>query len=299
MDHLKMRIMNRNITITALLFALAALLTACKEDEIDVDNSIFDTTEKPLTGFDKWLDDNYRVAYNIQFRYKYEDLESDMGYNLIPAEYKKSAQMAKLVKFLWLDAYTELAGLNFTRSYAPRILFMVGSPAWRTATKVLGTAESGLKITLYDINNFDPRDIEMLNESYFKTMHHEFAHILHQTKMYDLTYGQLSASAYIGSSWSNLSDGDAAKSGFVSPYSSSSVNEDFVEVIARYVTQTDDWWYSLKTMAGDEGWPIIQQKIELVREYLDEKWGIDLDRLRSIVRRRTREAVNLDLSTTF
>lgn len=291
--------MKKNITIITLLFALAVALFSCKEDEIDVNNSIFDTDEEKLSGFDKWLDENYRLSYNIQFRYKYEDLESDMDYNLIPAEYEKSVQMARLVKFLWLDAYTEVAGVSFMRTYAPRIIFMVGSPAWKTETKVLGTAEGGLKVTLYDINNFDPRDIESLNESYFKTMHHEFAHILHQTKMYDLIYGQFSAGNYVGSSWINNNDSDAATAGFVSMYSSSSVNEDFVEVIARYVTQTDEWWENWKNLAGEEGWAIIEQKIEFVKEYLFESWNIDLDQLRLVVRRRTKEAASLDLSTDF
>lgn len=49
---------------------------------------------------------------------------------------------------------------------------------------VLGTAEGGMKITLYNVNDINPDkiDINLLNEYYFQTMHHEFAHILHQTK---------------------------------------------------------------------------------------------------------------------
>lgn len=49
---------------------------------------------------------------------------------------------------------------------------------------VLGTAEGGMKITLYNVNDINPDqiDINLLNDYYFQTMHHEFAHILHQTK---------------------------------------------------------------------------------------------------------------------
>ena len=52
---------------------------------------------------------------------------------------------------------------------------------------MLGTAEGGKKITLYEVNSldFENVDIEVLNEYYFKTMHHEFAHILHQKRNYD------------------------------------------------------------------------------------------------------------------
>ena len=44
-----------------------------------------------------------------------------------------------------------------------------------------------MKITLYNVNDINPDkiDINLLNEYYFQTMHHEFAHILHQTKNYE------------------------------------------------------------------------------------------------------------------
>jgi hypothetical protein len=36
----------------------------------------------------------------------------------------------------------------------------------------------------------------MMNEYYFKTMHHEFVHILHQTKNYPKDFEQISAGNY-------------------------------------------------------------------------------------------------------
>jgi substrate import-associated zinc metallohydrolase lipoprotein len=70
--------------------------------------------------------------------------------------------------------------------YAPRVILLIGSPALspRSGTMILGQAEGSVKITLFLVNYIDVTDIEMLNEYYFKTMHHEFAHILHQTKPY-------------------------------------------------------------------------------------------------------------------
>jgi hypothetical protein len=44
----------------------------------------------------------------------------------------------------------------------------------------LGTAEGGLKITLYNAESLKPADLDNLNEYFFKTMHNEFSHILHQ-----------------------------------------------------------------------------------------------------------------------
>lgn len=292
--------MKRN-KILLYLLSIAFVVTAfsCKDDDIDTTRSIFDTTAKELTGFDKWVDDNYRVTYNIQFRYKYIDLETDMDYNLIPANIEKVTALAQLIKFLWLDAYTEVAGLTFTRKYCPRIIFLVGSAAYKTATVTTGTAESGLKITLYDINNFDTSNVYEMTRTYFKTMHHEFAHILHQTKMYDLVYGDWGGQYYVGSSWSDRTEKEAAGWGFVSRYSMSSINEDFVEVFAHYVTQSDAWWVSWKESAGDAGWEIIEAKIEFVRDYMFDKWGLNIDELRSVVRRRMGEVASLELLTEF
>lgn len=292
--------MKKNINrIMLTLFCLTAILTACTQDEIDVKKSIFNTEETELRGFDKWLDDNFRLSYNIQFRYKYQDLETDMNYNLIPAKEGKASQMAQLLKFLWLDAYTEVVGIEFMRSNAPRLIYLVGSPAWKTASKTQGTAENGLKITLYNINEFSAlEDIEQLNRDYFKTMHHEFAHLLHQKKMFDLKFGDWSGAMYVGSSWSNYSDAEAAAGGLVSTYASSNIYEDFVEVVAYYITYPDSWWEEWYELAGEEGTAIIKNKIEFVKEYM-ETWGIDLDKLRMVVRRRTAEASNLELITEF
>lgn len=49
-------------------------------------------------------------------------------------------------------------------------------------------------------------------------------------------------------------------------------------------------------MAGD-GKEALQQKLELVKEYLDLSWNISLDELRTIVQRRSAEISSLDLSS--
>lgn len=291
--------MKNNIRRIVALFCLAAVMTACKKDEIDVNNSIFDTTPEELTGFDKWLDDNFRLTYNIQFRYKYQDIESDLNYNLIPAKADKAAQMAQYIKFLWLDAYVEVVGLDFMRLYSPRIITLVGSSAWKTDSKTAGSAESGLKVTLYNINEFNLSNISKLNEKYFKVLHHEFAHILHHKKMFELTYGNISLVPYVGSSWTSLKDEDVAQGGMVSTYSCSNIYEDFVEVVAYYVTASDEWWADWYALAGEEGTAIIKEKIEFVKKYMNEKWSVDLDKLRSVVRRRLLEAETLELVSNF
>jgi len=155
---------------------------------------------------------------------------------------------------------------------------------------VLGTAEGGLKITLFNVNGFDPvkPDPEVLNRWYFKTMHHEFAHILHQTKNYPTDFNLISAGKYKGAGWVNWKSAEEAlKTGFVSTYASSETQEDFVEVISIYITSKDAAWQKLLTDAGAEGASIIKQKWEIAKDWLAQAWGIDLVELHKIVQRHT------------
>ena len=288
----------------------ALVLGACSEDDLS-SNSIFDVEDTGIQNeFDSWLFDNYAKPFNINFKYHLEDKETSMEYNLIPADYNKSVALAKMVKFLWIDAYEELAGPHFIRTYCPKIIQLVGSPAYNSQGEiVLGTAEGGLKITLYNVNaiNLNNIDIDELNYWYFKTMHHEFAHILHQTKEYSTDFGTISASNYQAGSWVNVPEvmhprlgkisTAALDMGFISSYGSSEPQEDFVEFVSIYITHTAEYWDALVGLANDYGRGIIEQKLAIVKDYMKTTWEIDLDELRAIVQRRSQEVLDMDLTT--
>jgi substrate import-associated zinc metallohydrolase lipoprotein len=286
------------------LFAafLALSFWSCGEEELN-SNSIFDTDETAVqNSFDKWLYENYTVPYNIDFKYRFEDQESDRSYNLAPADVTKSIALAKLTKYLWIESYVELMGGDptFIRTYCPKIMHLVGSPAYNSqGSVVLGTAEGGLKITLYNVNmiNVKKPDIEELNYWFFKTMHHEFAHILHQTKEYSTDFNTISPGNYQAASWVNLSDQEALNLGFISKYASSETQEDFVEIIAVYVTSSAADWDALVARANADGRSMINAKLALVRDYLKTSWSIDLDALRDIVQRRSGDVLTMDLTT--
>lgn len=274
-------------------------LWSCKEDDLDP-NSIFGQESGVTNEFDNWLLKNYTNEYNINFKYRFEDKESDNSYNLVPAEYDKAVALAKMTKFLWLESYEELLGKDFISTFCPKVIHLVGSPAYNTqGSIILGTAEGGLKITLYNVNqiNLKKIDIEQWNYWYFKTMHHEFAHILHQTKSYSTDFNLISANNYQSGSWVNVTDQQALDMGFISPYASSETQEDFVEIISIYVTHSPEYWAALVAKASADGQSMINQKLLFVKDYLLTTWGINLDELRDIVQRRSAEAVNLDLST--
>lgn len=287
--------------LIGIFIALATLsLWSCSEDDLDP-NSIFENNPGGTVSneFDAWLVKNYTEPYNIEFKYRFEDKETDDTYNLIPADYNRAIALAKFTKYLWLESYEELLGPDFIRTYTPRLMFLVGSPAYNTnGSIVLGTAEGGLKITLYNVNSLSLTsiDVEQLNYWYFKTMHHEFAHILHQTKEYSTDFNEITPSNYQSTSWVNLSDQEALNLGFVSPYASSETQEDFVEIISIYVTHTAAYWNNLVGSANAQGRAWINQKLELVKDYMTTTWGIDLDALRDIVQRRSQEVAQWDVN---
>lgn len=312
--------MKKRIIYIILGCLLAFLYTSCGEDSLS-DVSVIDETEIIKNEFDHWLDVNYVEKYNIEFKYRYEDIESDMNYTVEPAKFEKSIRMAKMIKYLCLESYDEHTGnTDFIRKNYPKILFMVGSPAYKNnGTIVLATAENGYKITINNVNSLGlnkltESDLKVLNNYYFHTLHHEFAHILHQTIPYTRDFEQISGTQYIQDSWSSHyeNDNEALVDGFISSYASSDVNEDFVEIYSIYITSTQaEWDAKILTARGyksvDEieegkadpspGGQIINMKLFLVREYMSKHWKLDMDAMREIVLRRQSEVLNLDLDT--
>ncbi len=235
-------------------------LTSCSEDELDPE-SIFpkiDETLDPNSAtyqLDKFLRDNYLIPYNLDFRYKMQDVGTNMNYNLVPATYSNSIDLAVLTKYLWFDAYNEVVGPDFLKLYGPRIIHLIGSPAYNptSGTMILGLAEGGIKVSLFRVNSMNINDFNQMNEYYFKTMHHEFAHILHQTKTYPSEFNKLSVGKYDSTNWGDRQDGPCASWGFTSNYASSEFREDFAETIANYIVKTDEQWAYWLDLAS-RGW---------------------------------------------
>lgn len=69
-------------------------IVSCSKDDPDENQSIIQVNSKSKNAFDKWLDNNYVLPYNIRFMYRMETIESDMNYTLVPAIWA--------TPFLWL-----------------------------------------------------------------------------------------------------------------------------------------------------------------------------------------------------
>ncbi len=279
---------------------LSVILVACSEDKLS-DTSYIKDSQRVENEFDEWLYENYVKPYNIELKYRYQDMESDMTYNLVPADFKHSQVMAKLVRHLCLETYDEVTGSrDFIRSYFPKVIFLVGSNAYNNnGSVILGTAEGGRKIVLYSLNTLTAES----STPYFKTIHHEFAHILNQTKPYSTDFAQITGASntvqYVGNSCFEVYPTllSALKAGFISRYAATSDGEDFVELVAIYVVNTADTWSTYLNAAGDTGRAMIEDKFTIVYNYMKSEWGIDLDQLRETVLRRMSEVPTLDLET--
>ncbi len=241
--------------------------------------------------FDDWLSAHFTDPYNVEFRYRLDDNATDPNYNVVPVRMGMADTIAHVALYLWYDVYDSVAPVDFLKENGPRIIQLIGSAMINASqgTEKLGQAEGGIKITLMKINLMETNNIEQLNEYIFKTMHHEFSHILHQKKTYPKEFEILSSANYNPDGWQYTSEKEAWEMGFASAYGSSQAREDFVEIIANYIVKTDadlERMFSVGAQGGKNGDKIIQQKIEICRTWLREKWNLDLDALRAEVQKR-------------
>ena len=323
--------MKKNIALVLPLSLLALSFTACSEDEMSKE-SVIVVESYEQNDFDKWLEANYVKPYNIDFKYRYEEIESDFDYYTVPADLAQSIEMAHLVKHLCIDTYNEVAqdGIVFTRSYFPKMFFLIGEWEYRNnGTYLLGTAEAGKKILLTGINYLDPvlngesswgsfgpfefgSDVASnLNYYFIKTIHHEFTHILNQTKDYPADFKLVTGSGYVADSWNEEPYSNAEvylKRGFISDYAQDKDAEDFAEMVSIYITHTKEWWeeqlekadglYSADPKQVKTGRQLIEAKLDIVKTYMQELWGIDMDKARDVIQRRQREIVEGKIDLT-
>lgn len=296
--------MKKNILYVLPIMLMGLLFTSCESDEIKSE-SVITADSYQKNDFDKWLEVNYVNPYNIDFKYRYEEIESDYNYYTVPAQMDNAIKMAHILKYLCMETYDEVAGIEFTRANFPKMFYLIGEWEYRNnGSFILGTAEGGKKILLAGINYLD--DVlngeygdqgyvaENLNHYYIKTIHHEFTHILNQTRDYPTSFQEVTGTSYVNDSqFSEPYVSAFLKRGFISAYAQTEAKEDFAEMVSEYVTHTPEWW-EIQMKLADTMWEedpdqqltgrvLIEQKLDIVRAYMSETWGIDLDELRDCI----------------
>ena len=249
----------------------------CSEDKLDLDQEIYGLggTDEQKNELDQWLYENYTKPYNIEIKYKWNSFELNTTSQLVHIMEQFVKPSMEMIKTVWFEPYKSLAGESFLRQMAPKKIILVGSPEYNDdGSIVLGQAEGGRKITLFDGNSYDPSNADWIR-SIMHTIEHEFAHILHQTKSYDSSFKTISAGDYNPTGWTNESETSALLQGFYSAYSMSGVDEDFVEVASLIMVYGKEWrdvrievLEELSTSTPSEGETPEQaaQRIELASE---------------------------------
>lgn len=302
---MKQYILSISVCVMALSFV------ACTEEQLSKESVITENQVKP-NEFDKWIEANLTVPYNIVFKYRYSDNETDMAYYNVPADYTQAVMLAHIIKHTCVDVYDKVAGEEFTKMYFPKLFYATGEFEYRNnGTMILGTAEGGKKIFLAGVNKLKKnlKNLHDLNEFYLKTIHHEFTHILNQTKNYQVEYEKITANTYVSDSWNDEKYREGfLQRGYITAYSQKEPREDYAEMLSTYVTNTPEQWnawleeaaaYDPKTKEPTaEGAVYIQKKLELVRKYLKEEFNIDIDQLRSEVLRSEEEVISGKVNLT-
>ena len=270
------------------LFALlvGAAFTACnEEDPIDPNADIpgLGGEETVQTETDRWLYENYVVPFNIDVEYKWDatDMMPSIDKQLVPVDEELVIPFMQVMYDVWFSPYEQTAGLDFVKEITPKKVVLVGSPEYEFGAIKLGQAEGGRKILLLNVNGFDPSDAANVKE-FLHTIEHEFAHILHQTVLFDKNYEKISAGNYLPSGWTSVSDSEARQLGFITPYAMSGKDEDFVEMISVIMVYGREWYDDMvqKTcfqngkLVNETAYDAFTRKEAIVVDYLKNVWGI-------------------------
>ncbi len=275
----------RQYIIKGLFFIAPFCLNSCVEVEVISDDIYIPGlggTNEVANELDFWLYDNFTEPYNIEVVYRWDasQMHNSLSAKLVPIEYNAVRPMMAAMRDVWFEPFNIAAGEDFMKEMAPKKVVLVGSPEFQNGTVKLGQAEGGKKILLLNANNFDATNEDEI-KSALHTVVHEFAHILHQTIMFDKNFQAISAGHYNSTGWQEVSAKDAYQLGFVSNYAMSGKDEDFVEIISRILVYGYDWYN--KTVVAEaeksdktDAASALQRKLTIVEDYMKNVWDIRL-----------------------
>lgn len=276
-----------NNIFLAALFGATLLLGGCREEEKIADDLYIPGLggeEYAENELDKWLYQNYTLPYNIDVVYRWDAAQTYSSLSevqLVPVEFDAVQPMMAALRDVWFEPYIQATGnsQDFLKEVAPKKIMLVGSPEYQNGSYTLGQAEGGRKILLLNVNNFDASDENELKES-LHTIVHEFTHILHQTKLFDKKYQEISTGRY-NSNWTLLKDPEARRLGFITSYAMLNKDEDFAEMVSGILVFGYDWFKDTvlaeaeKSTENPNAKADLEAKLAIVESYFKETWNIE------------------------
>ncbi|MES2732336.1 MAG: putative zinc-binding metallopeptidase [Bacteroidota bacterium] len=275
--------MNRPIYLKILVVVMMLFMLSCREED--------DNLAEPILGLggdtwtkgelDQWLFNNFTSPYNIEVKYRWDASESDITRNLVPPSLDKVIPIMEVVRKGWIEPYIAEAGAPFLKKFCPKQYVLVGSASFNpNGTIILGQAEGGRKVVLFRINDFSNTDTNQVKEI-LHTIHHEFAHILHQNVLYPEEYKHITPGGYTGT-WYLFSTEEALSEGFITPYSKSGFDDDFVEMVATMLVEGKVGFNALiNGIPQAAARSALRQKEQIVVNYFTQVYGIDIYHLQA------------------
>lgn len=283
----------KNIKNIALIgFAFSMLLLGSCADSDKILESQIDTSTPVLSELDIWLRQQMVEPYNIEVSYLWGASNTDIARFLYPMQEDGVKRWTETVIDTWIKPYNELGGPDFIAKLTPRQLVYSGGFNFNpnSPTITLGIAEAGTRITFFNLDFLDYSDANSIRRP-LQTLHHEYGHILNQTIPFTDDFGLITPADYTAQ-WFNLSPQQALDTGFITPYASSQAGEDFVEIMANMLTTSREEFDNIVSNASPRGQSIIREKQQIVVDYMQENFGIDLYELQELTHQALLESLD-------
>lgn len=278
---------------TMAFLAIAAIAFSGCTHEDQPEGSQLDVINPPPSTLDNWIKDNYLYPYNINVQYKWNHNTVDYNRYLYPPQEDKVQSVLEIIQEIWLNSYTTVAGPDFVKNIAPREIVMVGGMNLDlTGTITLGLAEGGQRVTLFETDNVDKTDKENVKR-FIHTIQHEYIHILNQHKPYDeKAMAKITPSGYTAN-WYATSDQDANEEGFITAYAKSNINEDFAEMAAIMLINSEDEYEAiLAGIHSETAVAAIREKEAIIVKYFKREFNLDFYALRDEAEKNTKTVLN-------
>lgn len=278
--------------VSIILMCLIFIVTSCYDDEsITSPVKTVTPSEDPI---DIFIQTNFVDKYGVAVRYKFIDRYIDQNKRVSPVKRELVEPMLNFLTQFWVDPFINVPnGRRFFERHVPAEVIFIGSPIFNDdGTVTLGLADAGARITLTEVNEIDIQNQAWILRQ-LGTIYHEFAHIVHQRYNLPTGFQQISPDGYTSAgSWYNLTDEEALRRGFVSPYATSDFNEDFAETAAFILFDPTFYETYINEEPGcatpdcearNEGRAKLRTKYNSVLSHYLQVTGVDLLEVRAIV----------------
>jgi substrate import-associated zinc metallohydrolase lipoprotein len=271
--------MKKNISIRTFLLLMALVFTqlSCRKNKDDLDKPFANLggVVFPESGIDVYAKGTFQ-PYNVRVIYRWDATVLPIDKKITPIDEDKVIPILEIIKKNWLDIYNKHVPYpDFLKVNNFKQIILVGGKALNNnRTETLATAEGGIAIIFYGLN-----EIDISNNLYGEvngivhTMQHEFIHILNQRKLYPREWESITKG--YDANWVGKDAEEMLDKGFISPYASSNDREDFAETASIMLMAGKPVIDLLYQSLSNQGASALKQKEKMVAEYFKNEFDID------------------------